>query len=1385
MANITIIGNNSGDEFGSAITVGNVNSDVYDDIIVGAPGGDGFANSLTDAGDVVVIFGNITLQTAEDLQNPSIGIDFKTFYGGDLGDSIGYAVAGGSDFNGDGIEDIAFSARHGKGSLDGGIDHGEVYVIYWHSNISKVWNLNVLPANLTIYGAIQYDYLGYNSVMFGNIDNDSYADLVISAYGMDGQSGTTPDSGATYVIYGRNYSMPGWDLAITSANVTIYSTDAFDESGTFIDTFDWNDDGFDDIIITVPFGDGPSDNYLDVGDVVIINGSPMLPSTMNIQSAARGFFFFGADTFDAFGQAVAHGDINGDSIQDMAVFAMYADGFNNSNISAGEVYVILGTTSKIPMINSLKINNSAVPLGAMCYSTLKPYQFEVNITAPLGFSDLKNVTMVLDPLGINLVYNWDRGTDTFMEMFDPNGYAEIVSTAQNSTHDNDKNWTISFNIEFDWTCPRVSNASVILDLWNELNFRSWRNYLDVFSVENRLNFTGNLLVTGLNDRILNENDWIKHQEPLNWSGLQVVYEGTNDLYPDITEYEVILWNATDSWSDLNTVTNASFYILTTAGDKSLDTDNYTINITKIPEVNDASNITFTLRLDAENIQFSNAVPLPDVWQNTSVVPCGITATDLGGTMVDASTVQFRTSDDNGTTWSNWTDAGQTVDGTTIDVTSDVQFEEGILNKIQWRGNDTVGNGYSESRDHLLIVDTHRVMFSNPTPLESTIHTSTTVEFGITISDNTSGINQSTIEYAISINNGLTWSEWINLNMSGQNMTLTVSAMQTFIPGINNLVKWRATDVAGNSPTVSDPLRLNITAPTSDLLVYLVNPLNNSEVANRRQTLSWYSNDNVSNVLFDVYLDKDYERVRIHSTSTEFLAKDITENYYLTPELDENVSYYWTVVPRYLDGRFGLSVHGIWNFKVNASIIEKPTITVINPPNGSVQQILTPTFTWALYFKNTVGVRYDIYLGTSEQSMTIFEAGLSTTTYTTPSTKELDNHGTYYWRVKAVGGEIIEPYFSPIWNFNINVTSIILKSYEFTVSIDKSSAILKQGSSKEFSITLINLKNPETIELSVVSELDSSIFSFSENSIALGNNESKSVTLTISIPKDFKTGIYTFRVKGEMTVSGDIIPRTTGEVTLEVKSKGGTTDGDSNLTLIIAAVSVIIIIIILILVLLLMKRKKKPEDEAAEEGRAEPEPEELREPAGEDIFAGMEPELEAGIPAAEAIPGAPPIETEVPPDMAVAPVAPAAAPAVPPVAPAAPPVSETAVPLPEEPAVPVPSEGEPETAPVPSAPAGVTEEPPLPSDLPSDAYQAQPPAPSPPEPVTPPPEGAPPPVQPQPQPPETPPAAPPPPEPGTAAAPVPPPSEPEPTTPEQPEPSEGETPPAKKTNEEDS
>ena len=158
----------------SVAGAGDVNDDGYDDLLIGAP----FAskNARDYSGSSYVVFGNATPTDIDlaDLGTAGFRIDGAAAY-----DNSGYAVAGAGDVNDDGYDDLLIGANN-AGTTDRDYS-GASYVVFGSATPTDVDLADLGPAGFRIDGAAEYDLSGSAVAGSGDVNDDGYADLLISA----------------------------------------------------------------------------------------------------------------------------------------------------------------------------------------------------------------------------------------------------------------------------------------------------------------------------------------------------------------------------------------------------------------------------------------------------------------------------------------------------------------------------------------------------------------------------------------------------------------------------------------------------------------------------------------------------------------------------------------------------------------------------------------------------------------------------------------------------------------------------------------------------------------------------------------------------------------------------------------------------------------------------------------------------------------------------------------------------------------------------------------------------------------------------------------------------------------------------------------------------
>ena len=328
-----------GDIFGSSVaSVGDVNGDGYDDIVIGA----NFYPNEGGQGRAYLYFGGPAIDSEPDLDIPSplSGIGW-----------FGISVASAGDFNGDGSPDIIVGARYAAPS-------GKAFIYYGGPL------LDATP-DVTLNGESSGSWFGNSVASAGDVNGDGFGDLIVGAPNYGSQA-----AGRVYVFFGGSTPDAIPDRVFTDPI-------ASDQLGWVVGgAGDMNGDGYPDLFATAPRyyagGGNPAINvwlggpaFDTVADITIQGNvlndrisSAVIASDVNddgvsdlvITRQNRAEVFFGGSSPNAvsdltipgnFG-SVAGGDENGDGADDIV---LGAPGDDTGGADAGRVSVFFGGTT--------------------------------------------------------------------------------------------------------------------------------------------------------------------------------------------------------------------------------------------------------------------------------------------------------------------------------------------------------------------------------------------------------------------------------------------------------------------------------------------------------------------------------------------------------------------------------------------------------------------------------------------------------------------------------------------------------------------------------------------------------------------------------------------------------------------------------------------------------------------------------------------------------------------------------------------------------------------------------------------------------------------------------------------------------------------------------
>ena len=329
---VILFGADPGDQLGIGVAAGDVNGDGIDDIILGAPGGDGPTNSRDSVGEAVVIAGSPALPSKVDLSRTSANL---IVFNNRQRSQFGTALLS-IDLNGDGVDDVVIADPTARG------DAGNIYVIHGGTDLpTRIDIADPAGPSVTILGAERGDRVG-SILAGGDLNSDGIEDLVIGAPFADGPGNGRANGGEAYVIFG-NVLPRTIDLSATSADVTVYGADPGDQLGTAVATGDVNGDGIPDLLVGAPGASGPSNQRGGAGEAYIVYGKRAIPSVIDIQNQAQDVVVYGAKSLDNVGSAVAAGDLDGDGLLDLILGARGGRGPDGTRSGAGNIYVIRST----------------------------------------------------------------------------------------------------------------------------------------------------------------------------------------------------------------------------------------------------------------------------------------------------------------------------------------------------------------------------------------------------------------------------------------------------------------------------------------------------------------------------------------------------------------------------------------------------------------------------------------------------------------------------------------------------------------------------------------------------------------------------------------------------------------------------------------------------------------------------------------------------------------------------------------------------------------------------------------------------------------------------------------------------------------------------------
>jgi len=318
-----------GDGFSECETIGDLDNDGYEDIVVGTKYND---DGGTEKGAVWILFLNED-RTVKSYQKIS---SLEGNFSGDLDvdDNFGSSVAAVGDIDNDGITDIAVGARNDD---DGAYNSGAVWILFMNINGTVKSYQKISATQGGLVGLTQNRLFGSSLCDLGDLNNDGTPDIAIGSPLYDDDGGLY--RGCVWVLFLNNDGTVKAQQKINdyNGNFDVILEDR-DRLGYGLSNIgDINNDNINDITVCA-INDDDGGTNVGAAYILFLNTDGTVKSYQKI-SATQGNFNGNLNDDDRFGSTSAGiGDIDNDGINDIALGSTNDD---DGGTDKGAVWILM------------------------------------------------------------------------------------------------------------------------------------------------------------------------------------------------------------------------------------------------------------------------------------------------------------------------------------------------------------------------------------------------------------------------------------------------------------------------------------------------------------------------------------------------------------------------------------------------------------------------------------------------------------------------------------------------------------------------------------------------------------------------------------------------------------------------------------------------------------------------------------------------------------------------------------------------------------------------------------------------------------------------------------------------------------------------------------